>query len=537
MQRPGRSSAFGCDRYAIGHGRRVWSSPTCSAYTQGVAPPPDSDERFRAAFESAPTGMAITDMDGWLLSVNGAMCRTLGYEQSELIGRSIAAITHPEDRELEREWVERVVSGELDHYQVEKRFLRKDGEAVSALLAVAIVRDGAGKPHRAIGQILDLSEIQQLQEKLRQSQRMESLGRLAGGVAHDFNNLLTVVEAHLHRLERKLGDDGRRDLDGIRAATRRATRLTTQLLTFSRGQVTHPQPVDLNQIVDRMTVMLTRLLPDAVQLDSALDPDAGWVGADPARLEQIVMNLVINARDAMPDGGRIRIQTRSVHLGAPDPTDELEAGDYVELSVSDEGHGMDAETREQAMEPFFTTKAPGAGTGLGLSTIYGVVKQLCGSVTIESEPGEGATFRIRLPRVRKGRPRSISGTAIPRAFGGRAAVLLVEDETALREVMASALRDAGHTVLEAGDGRAALDVLAEGTNVDVLVTDVIMPTMGGKELVERVERRYPKVKVIFMSGYADDVEAVGALSRDSTFLNKPFSPAVLLKAIADQLGG
>jgi signal transduction histidine kinase len=382
-----------------------------------------------------------------------------------------------------------------------------------------------------------IADYQRMEEQLRQSQKMEAVGRLAGGVAHDFNNLLTVIAGYTALLREDLASSGEQpELDEIQSAVKRASELTRQLLTFSRKQVWQPQVLNVNAVVSGMEGMLRRLIGEDIVFATALAGDLGSVKADPGQIEQVVMNLAVNARDAMPGGGKLLIETKTVNLEAGQIA-SLAPGRYIQLSVSDTGHGMSAETASRIFEPFFTTKEVGRGTGLGLSTALGIVEQTGGTLTVESKLGAGTVFRAYLPWTAE-EPSGEKGSWPAETPGsGRATILLVEDETPLRKLILQVLKSAGHTVLEAATGDEALALSARHAGpIDLLLTDVVMPGMNGPELVAKLRTRRPDTAVLFMSGY--DAHLVDKTSLESTasFLPKPFSPRGLLSRIASLLG-
>ncbi len=384
--------------------------------------------------------------------------------------------------------------------------------------------------------------LQQAEAQLRQSQKMEAVGRLAGGVAHDFNNLLTVIRGYSELLLARLPADEpiRKDMIEIKKAADRASGLTRQLLAFSRRQFIAPKVIDLNALIANMDGMLRRLLgEDIVELCTALNPHTGSIRADAGQIEQVIMNLAVNARDAMPKGGRLTIETRNVTIG--NPTRQTPAGvrpgAYVLLAVRDTGHGMDEETQSHLFEPFFTTKEKGKGTGLGLSTVYGIVKQNGGSILVESQKDQGATFKIYLPLVDQGAPGAVVPDVEP--VHGRETILLVEDEPSVRGLVHETLRLHGYTVLEARHGIEALMTGAKHQGpIHLLLTDVVMPQMSGPEVAEKIQIVRPGIKVLYMSGYPDHpVFEQGGISRDASFLPKPFTPNVLAKKVREVLDG
>ena len=386
--------------------------------------------------------------------------------------------------------------------------------------------------------------LRETEAQLRQAQKMEAVGRLAGGVAHDFNNLLTVIRGYSELLLGRLGptDDMRKDMEEVKKAADRASGLTRQLLAFSRRQFIAAKVLDLNALVANMDGMLRRLIgEDIVELSTELDASTGAIKADPGQIEQVIMNLVVNARDAMPTGGRLTIETRNVTIGEEVRLDAVGVapGSYVLLTVRDNGHGMDAETRSHLFEPFFTTKEKGKGTGLGLSTVYGIVKQSGGSIIVESAPGRGTTFRIYFPRVEREVPGPTGTAEAIDLVRGRETILLVEDEPAVRGLVHETLRLHGYTVLEARHGIEALVTSAQYVGpIHLLLTDVVMPQMSGPEVAEKILTVRPGIKVLYMSGYPDHpVFDQGGVSRETGFLPKPFSPHVLAQKVREVLDG
>jgi nitrogen-specific signal transduction histidine kinase/ActR/RegA family two-component response regulator len=404
-------------------------------------------------------------------------------------------------------------------------------------LSGRLVTDEGGEPAYIEGIVEDVTERRMLEQQLRQSQKMEAVGRLAGGVAHDFNNLLTVIRGYTEILLGDLptGDPRGSELEEIMKASDRAGALTRQLLAFSRQQVLAPKVLNLNTIVLNMHNLLRRLLGEDVDLQTVLDPELGHVKADPSQIEQVLMNLAVNARDAMPMGGRLTVETANVDLAENWGRDIINAkpGPYVMIAMSDSGAGMDEATKARVFEPFFTTKEQGKGTGLGLSTAYGIVKQSDGYISVYSEVGIGSTFKVYLPRMNSQRDPAVSQLSTAATDRGTETVLLVEDEEGVRKLVLGILQRQGYQVLEATSGEEALEMVHEHNGkIDLLLSDVVLVGMSGRELSERMRIQMPTLKVIYMSGYTDDaIVRHGVLTESADFLQKPFSSDNLLRKV------
>ena len=498
-----------------------------------------SEERFRKLFESNTIGIAIADLAGRTTEANDAYLNMLGYTRDELLDGELRwdAITPPEYADRDRAAVlELQRTGAATPW--EKEIFRKDGSRVPVLIGVAMLQASEGS---VIAYIVDLSERRQLEEQFRQAQKMEAVGQLAGGVAHDFNNLLTAILGYADLLAGRLKPESAEseDLREIRKAGERAAALTRQLLAFSRQQVLERKVLNLNQLIADVEKMLGRLIGEDITLVTVLDPALGKVWADAGQVEQVVMNLAVNARDAMPHGGKLTIETANVELDDAYARQHVTVrpGSFVMLAVSDNGTGMDAPTLARVFEPFFTTKERGRGTGLGLATVYGIVKQSGGHIWAYSEPEKGTVFKIYLPPAAEG----VASEKVPEvgtvSLPGSETVLLVEDEESVRALSRVILENHGYTVLEAGSGDEALEIVRnfDGT-IHLVLTDVVMPSMPGSTLVSRLETLRPGIKVLYMSGYTDDaVFRHGHLDRGRAFLQKPFTPDVLARRIREAL--
>jgi signal transduction histidine kinase/CheY-like chemotaxis protein len=420
--------------------------------------------------------------------------------------------------------------------------MRKDGSEVWVRISSTVVLGPGGEaPNQVIGLVEDITLAKRLEQELRQSQKMEAMGRLAGGVAHDFNNLLTVIGGYSHMLledETAVVSDLREPIQEIVEAADRAGALTGQLLAFSRGHATKARNIELNGVVANLERMLKRLLGEDVEVALSLDPTSGHIRADPTQIEQVIMNLAVNARDAMPGGGRLMIETAtftvdeaqaSLHVG-------LTPGEHVLLTVSDTGCGMTAEVQAHLFEPFFTTKAPGKGTGLGLSTVYGIVQQVGGKILVYSELGRGTTFKLFFPRLDAANEPEDLGRPVGQApRPGMETILVVEDEERVRQYVRAALGRQGYALLVAADGAEALDVARNHCGeISLLLTDVVMPQMGGPQLAVRLQGLRPGLKVLYMSGYTE-LRMESGLGPDDALIQKPFSPTALAARVREIL--
>ena len=500
-----------------------------------------SEARVRRLVESNIVGIGIGTLDGKLLNGNDAFLNILGYSREEILSGVLSwdKITPPEYNGVDQQAVEQLRNTGIAPAW-EKEFIRKDGSRVAVLIGIVTLATEQGGME-AVSFVVDISERKQLEQQLRKAQKMEAIGQLAGGIAHDFNNLLTVIIGYSEFLLGRTGLDGKVHsyCEEIMKAGNRAASLTRQLLAFSRQQVLAPTVLNLNTVVVETEKMLRRLIGEDIKLRTALDPTLGSVKVDPGQVEQIIMNLAVNARDAMPGGGKLVIETSNTDLddkyAAHHPP--FIAGRYVLLAVTDTGIGMDEETKTHIFEPFFTTKEIGKGTGLGLSTVYGVVKQSGGYIWVYSELGHGSVFKIYLPRVDQPVQQSRPSELAPEIHRGTETVLLVEDEESVRTLTRSLLEEEGYTVIEASSGTHALEVAGRHCGpIHVLLTDVVMPGMNGRELAQKMIANYPAVKVIYTSGYTGSFSSHEDLFDPGAILiQKPFSRTTLLRKVHDAL--
>ena len=496
-----------------------------------------SEARARRLVESNIIGIGIGDLSGKLIDANGAFLKILGYTSEEVLSGEVRwdTMTPPEYREIDRRATEQLNStGVASPW--EKEFIRKDGSRVPILIgATTLAAEGGGV--EGVFFILDLSERKQLEGQLRQAQKMEAIGLLSGGIAHDFNNLLSVILGYSEVLLDRPEVDGqtRHQCEEIKKAGERAASLTRQLLAFSRQQVLEPRVLNLNTVVAETKKMLQRVIGEDIDLQTALDPTLGSVRADPGGIEQVIMNLAVNARDAMPGGGKLVIETSNAE---PDQQYALHhvpfaPGRYICLAVTDSGVGMDEQTRARIFEPFFTTKEVGKGTGLGLSTVYGIVKQSGGYIWVYSEPGNGSVFKMYLPRVDEPVQCVRPEESVAGLFRGTETILLVEDEQAVRMLTRCLLEQNGYTVIEAGDGSEALEIARRRTDpIDLLLTDVVMPGINGPTLACSLSSIHPETKVLFTSGYSGNF---GAIPAGASMLQKPFPRVKLLRKLRELL--
>jgi PAS domain S-box-containing protein len=503
-------------------------------------------ERFRVTLASIGDGVIVTGTEGRVTFLNEA-ARALTGRDDTALGRPLAEV-FPVLDETTRQPVENPVQrvlreGALVELANHTLLIARDGTERPIEDTTAPIRDDRGEVRGVVLVFHDVSQRRRLEVQFMQAQKMEAVGRLAGGVAHDFNNLLTVILGYGDAILSAVPAENplRAMVEEVRQAGERAAGLTRQLLAFSRLQVLVPRVLDLNAVVTGIEKMLGRLIGEDITITCVLDPALGRVRADPGQIEQVLMNLAVNARDAMPQGGRLTIETANVMLDETYTRSrpEVRPGRYVMLSLTDTGVGMDEATKARLFEPFFTTMEVGRGTGLGLATVYGIVKQSGGSIFVYTEPNHGTSFKIYLPRFEAVAPLPRSHQGLSKSPGGGETILLVEDEEAVRTLTRQVLEAKGYTVIEARDGQDALG-RAESHDgpIHLLLTDVVMPHLGGRELADRLTSARPELRVLYLSGYTDDaVVRHGVLEADVAFLQKPFTPAELARKVREVLDG
>jgi PAS domain S-box-containing protein len=503
----------------------------------------DAYERFRAVTESANDAIVSVDADARIVFWNRRAHSVFGYTEQEAVGQSLSMLIVESDGEIRRylasgddQWLGRTI---------ELTGRRRGGDPVPLELSLSTWKAEAAVFYTAV--IRDITERRQSQEalrhreeQLRQAQKMEAVGRLAGGIAHDFNNLLTAILGYTDFLIEDVPAESRADVEGIQKAGRSAAALTRQLLAFSRRQILQPEILDVNAIVANTDKLLRRLIGEDVEIRMTLAPDIPPIKADPGQIEQIVLNLAVNARDAMPGGGQLSIETVREDIAEPGPRGGLTAaaGPAAVIIVSDTGCGMTDDTRSHIFEPFFTTKEFGKGTGLGLATVYGIVQQSGGFIDVDTSPGEGTRFRIGFPGLAEAVPASVpAGGRRSGAGHGTETVLLVEDNESVRDLAREALVRGGYSVLEAVNGEEGLRIARERAGaIDLVITDVVMPVMGGRELAARLNTQWPELKILFTSGYTDDaILNEAAMQPGASFVQKPFTPESLLRVVRGML--
>jgi PAS domain S-box-containing protein len=501
-----------------------------------------SEKRYRTLFEESKDAIFIITPDGKIVDANPAAVELSSYSSwEELLHVDVTPYLHTFPGTLDQVEQSLVQQGFVKDFEFVIK--RRDGRKLTVLGSITAVRDENGDLTAYQGIIRDITERKQLEAQLHQSQKMEAIGRLAGGVAHDFNNLLTVIKGYaglLLSLQPDESNQQSKDIEQIMQAAEQAATLTRQLLAFSRQQPLQPKIINLNQVMIYLEKMLRRLIGEDIDLTTMLADELGQVKADPGQIEQVIMNLAVNARDAMPQGGKLTVETANIELDESYARHYVDVtpGTYVMLAVSDTGQGMNEEVQSHIFEPFFTTKEPGHGTGLGLATVHGIVKQSNGHISVYSEPGQGTVFKIYLPQVKN--PLELTQPDLPltTSLEGRETILLVEDNEMVRQLVQQVLDKNGYRVLVAHNGEAAIQVCKmDETPIQLLVTDVIMPGgMNGYEVAKLLTSFYPAMKVLYMSGYADEaIVRHGILEEGTAFLQKPFTPKILAQKVREVL--
>ena len=515
----------------------------CRAVVLDVSERRQADRALRlhsAALDAAADAIIITDRDGTIEWINAAFTSLSGYGVEEAVGRNPRDLMKSgvHDRAFYKNLWDTLLAGQVWSGEMTNR--RKDGSLYQEAQTITPVRDPQGAIGHFVAVKRDLTEQHALEARFLLAQKMDTVGRLAGGIAHDFNNLLTIVNGttDLALADLKEGDPLRSDLEQVREAGERAAALTRQLLAFSRRQIMKPEVLNLGALVANLQGMLRRLIGEDIALVVLPPTQTGSVMADPGQIEQVVMNLVVNARDAMPGGGTLIIETRDVEIDEAFAAEHppTPPGPHVMLAISDTGVGMDEATRARVFEPFFSTKDPAKGTGLGLSTVYGIIEQSGGHIRVQSEPGRGTTCRIYLPRLEEAAP-EVHVVPLVSAARGAETILVVEDEDAVRNLAQRMLQLGGYSVLTAGDGEEALRLLGRHDGpVHLILTDMVMPGMTGKDLADRIGAIEPRVKILFTSGYPGDAFVhSGLLDRDAPFIAKPYTVAALTRKVREVL--
>jgi PAS domain S-box-containing protein len=499
----------------------------------------DSEEKYRTVLESNPDPVVVYDIEGEVVYFNPAFTRVFGWTLGERLGKKMDLFVPEESWPETKMMIDRVLAGE-SFSGVESSRYNKEGKIIPVSISGAVLRDMDGHPVGSVINLRDVSEQKNLESQLQHAQKMEAVGTLAGGIAHDFNNLLQAIQGYTELLlmRKKEGEPGLRELQEVIRASKRGAELTQQLLTFSRKVESKRKPLDLNQEVAELRQLLERTLPKMIELEFNLDADLRIINADSAQLKQVLMNLAVNAKDAMPEGGKLVVETQNIILDQEfcKRYAEVKPGDYVLLSMADTGHGMEKETLEHIFDPFYTTKEVGKGTGLGLAIVYGIVKNHEGYVMCYSRPQRGTSFRIYLPASEAATKHEEAVESLESKspnMGGSETILLVDDEEFIRELGVDVLGQAGYKVLTASNGEQALEVYRrERESIDLVILDLIMPGMGGSKCLKELIKIGPQPRVLIASGYSPDASTKGALEAGAAaFINKPYDTKQLLELV------
>jgi len=498
-----------------------------------------SEEKYRKFFEDDISGDYTATPDGKILMCNPTLVRILGFKSKKDLMSYNAYDLYPK-RNMRDKFLNLIKEkGRLENYEIELRGY--DGKPVHVIQNVIGTFDEKGDLKELKGYLFDITDRKKLEEQLLQSQKLEAMGRLAGGIAHDFNNLLTVILGYIDILldSNMKSKSNYMMLEQIQTASKSAISLTSQLLAFSRKQIIQPSITNLNSIIKNLEKMIRRLIGENIKLSTFLAEDLGNVKMDQSQIEQILLNLALNGRDAMPDGGELTFETKNVFLDDLYASQHIsvKAGNYIMLSVSDTGIGIDKKIKDKIFDPFFTTKEKGKGTGLGLATIYGIVKQSGGNIWVDSEPGKGATFKIYLPRVFENEVIEAKPVSTPQSFKGSETILIIEDDQGILNLVYITLKDYGYKVQRAKNGKKAIEICKKYQDkIRLVITDIIMPKMSGKELAIKINKLSPGIKILFMSGYADNVIVHhGILDKGVNLLQKPFDSHDLVKKVREIL--
>jgi PAS domain S-box-containing protein len=499
----------------------------------------DSERRYRSLVEAARDVIVTLSAEGRITSLNPAFEAVTGWSRDEWLGQSFEPLVHPQDLPMVLQMFQQTLIGKLNPAYEARIRSRSDKYLVGEITATPQIE--AGRVVGALAFVRDVTRRKELEEQLAQTQRMELIGRFAGGIAHDFNNLLTAIIGFSELVMSDLSPDSalRPDLEEIKKTGERASALTKQLLAFSRKQVLQPRLLYLNDVVQKMLGLLQGSEAENIALTTRLSAVLGWIKIDPVQIEQVILNLVVNARDAMPEGGTITLVTDNVNLDGAHAQEHIGArpGAYVMLQVIDTGLGIDAYIRPHIFEPFFTTKK-GKGTGLGLATVLGIVQQSGGHITVSSERGKGSTFSVYFPRVNEAVAPVKPRPAFTEVLEGTETILLVDEEKAIRELARRTLKTKGYAVLEASNGLHALAICDRNDSIDLVITELVMPDMNGLQLADRLKAMRPEKKVLYMSGYIDSsVAEDGILGENAAFLSKPFTALDLARKVREVLDG
>ena len=524
-----------CQEFRVGERRLLVITSRDISQTERRRVSREGEARFRAIFEAAAIGIGHFTLEGKITESNRALETMLGYSHEELQGMPFARITHPDDWEQDQRLYAELAAGQRDYYALEKRYLRKNGDVVWARLHVSLVRGPGGEPQFAIKMVEDITEGKRAEEALRESQKVEAVGRLVAGLAHDFANLLTGIGilSDLLAMELKSQPGGQRARE-IQLASEHGCALIRKLLFVAHQHVSDSKVLCLQTVVEDMRDLLAKMIEERVELSIRCSPGLGHVKADPAEIQQVVLNLVLNARDAMPEGGHLGIELSNSRLDARAASAAgLPAGDYVVLEVADDGCGMDAEIRAHLFEPFFTTKQPGQGTGLGLATVKAIVKKAGGSLVVESAPGRGTRMRALLPRVQAELEWHGSEAHSQLSAEGRETVLLVEDDERVRTSVEQVLTQCGYQMLAAANGAEALRLVRRYRGaIHLLLVDLVMPGKNGREVVKQIAPLQPQARVLFISGYGNSGEGEAS---DIGIFRKPFTGGALARKVREVL--